>query len=63
MTRGRKYKVCRYEWLQALQRPVPVEELVTGLSQYDASVELAWRRKVEPNGQFMIFGNREKVYR
>ena len=63
MARVRKYKVCRTEWVFALQRYVPVEELVTGLSYYDASVELAWRRKAEPNGNFMIFGNREKVYR
>lgn len=63
MTRGGKYKVCRYEWSQALQRNIPVEELVTGLEHYDASVELEWRRKAEPNGNFMIFGNREKVYR
>ena len=63
MARVRKYKVCRYKWNQALQRDVPVEELVTELSYYDASVELAWRKKAEPNGNFMIFGNREKVYR
>ena len=63
MARGGKYKVCRTEWVFALQRFVPVEELVTGLSLYDADVELKWKRKAEPNGSFGIFGNREKVYR
>ena len=63
MARNPKYKVCRTEWVYALQRFVPVEELVTGVSLYDAEVELKWKRKVEPNGSFGIFGNREKVYR
>lgn len=63
MAREPKYKVCRTKWNFALQQFVPVEELVTGLSLYDAEVELKWKRKVEPNGSFGIFGNREKVYR
>lgn len=58
-----KYKVCRTEWVYALHRSVPVEELVTGVSLYDAEVELKWKRQVEPNGSFGIFRNREKVYR
>jgi hypothetical protein len=63
MAREPKYKVCRTEWVYALQRFVPVEELVTRVSRYDAEVELKWKQKVEPNGSFGIFRNREKVYR
>ena len=59
----KKWKVCRVN----SRTHHLCEELVTGLSLYDAVVELRWQRKCQseyPQGYyFAIFPNREKIYR
>lgn len=62
-SRIKKWKVCRVNG----RTHHPYEELVTGLSLYEAEVEASWRRKyplaVEGAGYIAIFPNRAKVYR
>ena len=62
-SRIKKWKVCRVNSCSHH----PCEELVTGLSLYDAVVEARWRRKYPRAeagpGYIAIFPNRAKVYR
>ena len=61
-SRIKKWKVCRVN----SRTDHPCEELVTGLSLYDAVVELRWRRKL-PRGNmnfyYAVVPNRAKVYK
>lgn len=61
-SRIKKWKVCRVN----SYTHHPCEELVTGLSLYDAVVELRWRRKLPREDKWSYYAvvpNREKVYR
>lgn len=61
-SRIKKWKVCRVAF------GYPVEELVTGLSLYDAVVEKRWREKYPPyegvwRNKFGIFPQRAKIHK
>lgn len=61
-SRIKKWKVCRCN----VVTHHPCEELVTGLSLYDAVVELRWRKKLpraDTWSYFAVVPNRAKVYK